>query len=650
MSVLERAVAAHRAGDLAAAERGYREALERGEERVEAHQLLGVLLHRAQRPDEALEHLDAALALDADHSGALANRGLVLLALQRPLEAESSFRAALERRPELVAARLNLARLLVGAGRLDEAQGWLDGQDHPDAQRLLGLVCAQRGDLAGAWRAWSATFAATADPALGRALGQLALQRGAPQEAVEPLAVALKAGQPVGALLADALVQGARCEDDEVLALLLRDPRVDAQRVEPMVGRRLRPLEGEALRRSPLLRDVLIHAVVSHPEDRARLHDLVDMAREADDVRLAEALAVQAWLTEHAEPLEPLRVVAIEALPDGPTREALMAVAAPPSVVSDALPTLRRVAIDEPAEEDPASIPTLTAIDDATSRDVAAMYEENPYPRRVGIHRPDPSALAARLRALGLQPPQDRPLKVLVAGCGTGQHPLQTVARYGDVDVLGIDLSRRSLARGAATARRHGLDRVRFVQADLLALDLPERFDVIESVGVLHHLADPAAGLRRLVHHLAPGGAMRLGLYSERGRQDVVAARALVGEWGLRATSEGLVEARRRLLALPEDHPAHPVLYSPDFPSSTGLRDLVFHPMEHRFTPTGLAELLGGCGLRFRGFQHSRPEPAHWYRERFPEDVDQLDLARWDEVEAEHPRAFSGMYVFWCVR
>ncbi len=651
-SSLDAAVAAHRSGRLDAAEAGYRSVLRQGapNEQTEAHQLLGVLLHRLGRAQEALSELDAALAQDADHAGAWANRGLVLLALTRADDAQASFERALELRSDLSAARLNLARLLAGAGRLDEAASWLEGVDDDGARRLLGLVCLQRGDAAGAWRAWSMVFAATDDPALGRALGRLALQRGRPDEAVAPLVAAYRAGQPVGPLLADAVVQGAPCEDPAVLAQLLADPRVDAQRVERAVSERLRVLDDAGVWGSPLLVPWLVHTVVQHPDDRSRLHAWLARALQTGDVAVAEALAVQAWLTEHADPPLPALVRSIDDLPTGPLREALQAVCRPPQAVTTALPTLHRVAIREPDEEVAllASVPALTAIADPTSQDVAAMYEEHPYPRRVGVHRPEPTSLAARLQGLGLTLPEDRPLSLLVAGAGTGQHPLQTVARYADVEVLAIDLSRRSLARGAAAAQRHGLHRVRFAQADLLELDLPQRFDVIESVGVLHHLADPEAGARALVSHLAPTGALRLGLYSERGRQDVVAARALLQEWGLRPTVTGLVEARRRLLALPKDHPARPVVFSPDFPSSTGLRDLVFHPMEHRFTPVELQEFLQRLELRFLGFQHARPEPARWYAERWPDDTDQRDLTRWDEVEAAHPRTFSGMFVFWC--
>ena len=97
MTLLERAMAAHRRGELADAEAGYRQVLAGADEAdgVEAHQLLGVLLHRKGSHAEALEHLDRALALDAEHAGAHANRGLVLQALGRLSDAQQAFLDAL---------------------------------------------------------------------------------------------------------------------------------------------------------------------------------------------------------------------------------------------------------------------------------------------------------------------------------------------------------------------------------------------------------------------------------------------------------------------------------------------------------------------------------------------------------------------------
>jgi hypothetical protein len=74
----------------------------------------------------------------------------------------------------------------------------------------------------------------------------------------------------------------------------------------------------------------------------------------------------------------------------------------------------------------------------------------------------------------------------------------------------------------------------------------------------------------------------------------------------------------------------------------------VFHVREHRYTLPRLAHELDVLGLDLLGFQHANPAVPALYRDRWPHDVRQIDLDRWEQLETEHPRIFSGMYVFWC--
>ena len=46
-------------------------------------------------------------------------------------------------------------------------------------------------------------------------------------------------------------------------------------------------------------------------------------------------------------------------------------------------------------------------------------------------------------------------------------------------------------------------------------IDKKEKFDIIESAGVLHHMSEPMTGWRVLTDLLKPSGLMRIGLYSE---------------------------------------------------------------------------------------------------------------------------------------
>src|SRR6185312_7731228 len=127
---------------------------------------------------------------------------------------------------------------------------------------------------------------------------------------------------------------------------------------------------------------------------------------------------------------------------------------------------------------------------------------------------------------------------ILVAGCGTGQHPIELALRLKDADVLAIDLSLASLAYAQRQSEALGLN-IRYAQADILRLaDTGLHFDLIESSGVLHHMADPFAGWRALLSMLRPGGVMQVGLYSTTARRDIAAARALIAERGYGPTPE----------------------------------------------------------------------------------------------------------------
>src|SRR6185295_3717387 len=135
----------------------------------------------------------------------------------------------------------------------------------------------------------------------------------------------------------------------------------------------------------------------------------------------------------------------------------------------------------------------------------------------------------------------DAPARILVAGCGTGRHPIGTARRFPESSILAVDLSLTSLAYAVRKTRELGIRNIDYRQADLLLLGaLPERFDVVDCTGVLHHLEDPVAGWRVLCSLLRPGGVMRVGLYSELARRHVVRARELIATSGFAPTPSGI--------------------------------------------------------------------------------------------------------------
>jgi len=111
-------------------------------------------------------------------------------------------------------------------------------------------------------------------------------------------------------------------------------------------------------------------------------------------------------------------------------------------------------------------------------------------------------------------------------------------------------------------------------------------------------LSDPAGRLARIAQAAAPGGLMRIGLYSEIARADIVAGRQVIAQHGFDATAAGIRRSRHEML---ESLPA--LARFPDFYSISGCRDLLFHVQEHRFSIPQIREFLTAENLSFIGFE-----------------------------------------------
>ena len=321
----------------------------------------------------------------------------------------------------------------------------------------------------------------------------------------------------------------------------------------------------------------------------------------------------------------------------------------------DAVATLLVQQIGEPLEERQyrSGIPRLTTVENDVSRLVQKQYEENPYPRWVKsppggeivtidafVRRHYPFAPSSSLGKNG-------EIDILIAGCGTGQHSIETARQYRGARVLAIDLSLTSLCYAKRKTHEVGLENIEYAQADIMRLGtIGKVFDVVESVGVLHHLADPIAGWRVLLSLLRPGGFMRLGLYSKLARQHIVAARHYISQQGYAGNAEDIRQCRQELISMENSWDWERLSTSRDFYGMSTCRDLLFHVQEHCFSLPQLKECLGDLGADFIGFSHE-PHVIKKYKDRFPDDKSMTNLNLWNIFENENPNTFAGMYQFW---
>jgi SAM-dependent methyltransferase len=298
-----------------------------------------------------------------------------------------------------------------------------------------------------------------------------------------------------------------------------------------------------------------------------------------------------------------------------------------------------------------AAIPQLSPIEDATSRRVAGQYEAHPYPRWTSMQAPVEDSAGSMLERYF--PPaaltfRDRPFKVLIAGAGTGMQAIAAAIRYGPrADVLAVDLSRRSLAYAKAKADLYGVKNIRFAQGDLLNLPVPADgpFDIIEALGVLHHMAEPFKGWQALLQLLRPGGLILTGLYSAVARRNIAELRSEAGYPG--PGCDDAVARRYRAGLMDRTDGASTLKQSHDFYTLSDFRDLVLHEHERPVFLSEVEAFLAQNGLTFRGF--SLPQLfMEGFHQAYPGDGWPGALGNWAAFEEKHPRIFDSMYQLWC--
>ena len=622
---------------------------------VDAAELFAEALrqHQLGRMFDAEALCRAVLSREARHAGALHLLGVI--AMQRGLfeEAVGHFGKAAEIRPDVAIGHHSLGNALAAAGRPEAAAVAIErtlalAPDFAEAHKDLGLTLMAQGRFKDASKSFARALRLVPE------LAENAADTVATLLAVNP---ALRDGVARAAAAWPDLLTIEQMLGASGLAALADD----AMLLAVLKGTTVRDVALERFLTS--IRAAVLKQAGGQPDDDTALEFLCALARQCfnDEYVFAES-------PEQTDLVEPIWASLIEALDQGaaiaPVR--LVAVASYRPLAS--LPEARRL-LDRPwpapldelltqqirETDDEKSLaeamPRLTAIGGEGGAAVRQQYEENPYPRWVvAPSRQDPIAideyLKRRFPLAPLRPLGDRTLDVLIAGCGTGEHSIGTARRFKSVKVLAIDFSLASLAYAQRKTRELGLGNVEYGQADVLeAGSIGRSFDVIDASGVLHHLADPTAGWQALLRLLRPGGLMRVGLYSERGRSDIVAARRFIAERGLAATAADIRRSRQELLAA-----SHRALVKyPDFFSTSGCRDLLFHVREHRLDIPQIKELLRANNLTFLGFELDAGVLRD-YAAQHPGDAPMTDLDGWDAFERRRPDTFAGMYQFWCQR
>jgi tetratricopeptide (TPR) repeat protein/2-polyprenyl-3-methyl-5-hydroxy-6-metoxy-1,4-benzoquinol methylase len=682
-------------GEHDSALRNYQVAVDIDPNFANAFVAMGNLLDSLGRTSEARASYERALATNPDDAGIHFNVALLDMAEMRCEDAAESLRRAVKLQPDYAAAHYQLGRMLNTLGRLDAAEAslrtaWsLAPETEPILYDLAAVLLARSkspeavqlmlGSLERA-PSWQLKTAFAACVMRSRFENYDArLQRALTTAISEPWASPYQLCWPA-------------------LSLIMLDPRIAGcvqaanQKWPTRVPKTsLFGAHGlTTLAADPLVRAVLTAAPVNTIEFERFLtvarRALLEIATsekppDASDIAALQfysALTQQCFINEYIFDYEDNEASAaaacraqLLALVDTDTTVPpllLLAVAAyfPLHTLPEPTRLLRtsqqspvgevlRQQVREPLEEMAlrSEVECLTPITHGISEKVREQYEHNPYPRwvKLPIHEPALHFNAELRRTFPLARftplHNDSSPEMLIAGCGTGSQPILAAQRFRGVRVLAVDLSLGSIGYAVRKTRELGITNIQYAQADILELTgLARTFDVIASVGVLHHLADPFIGWRNLLSKLRAGGFMQLGFYSELARRHVVKAREFIATRGYTSTPDDIRRFRRDIAGLNAGVELQWMSQTQDFYSTSECRDLAFHVQEHCLTLDQIGSFVSEAGLHFIGFELD-PRVLQQYRTRFTDDPAGVNLTNWARFEADNPDTFVGMYQFW---
>ena len=495
------AIRHHQAGRLSEAVRRYHQILAVNPRPYpEVHGNLGLVLLQQGKLDEAATSYRRALELRPNDIEGLLNLGNILGDLGKPHEAIACYRKALAFRPDFAEAHNSLGATLSGMGRLDEAVGSYRRalEIRPDfvmALNNLGSALLAQGNPAAALDAAKRSLQIEeADETKGLLVSCLSRMRGVTTDtALRPLMVRALSehwGWPsslmrvcIDLIRLDHDIAGqtplgadglaALAADTLLSALLDAAPicDVEMERFLTMARRALLDAAGEPIGCADAI------GFYSALARQCFINEYV-FAATADEIRKASDLRDLLSATlETGAAVPVLWLVAVAAyfpLHSLPLAGRLLERSAPREIAA-----LLTQQVREPAEERwiRATIPRLTDIEDDVSLLVQRQYEENPYPRWIRV----PPARQAQTvsRPICVRPfhwpyfdrsPAGSRMEILVAGCGTGQQSIRAFQQFPTARILAVDLSRSSLAYAIRKTCELGVSSIEYAQADVLKL------------------------------------------------------------------------------------------------------------------------------------------------------------------------------------
>lgn len=152
---------------------------------------------------------------------------------------------------------------------------------------------------------------------------------------------------------------------------------------------------------------------------------------------------------------------------------------------------------------------------------VQQMYTGHPFPNTSIVNTYWAHPHREYLSAKGVFRDGGAGLSILEGGCGTGEKLVAHAKTFPKARLSALDLTPASIEVARFHVKEFGADNVDQIKQANLMEPLPfepESFDVVYSIGVIHHTPDPALAMKNLAHLVKPGGYLFFWVYGAPGQ------------------------------------------------------------------------------------------------------------------------------------
>lgn len=156
-------------------------------------------------------------------------------------------------------------------------------------------------------------------------------------------------------------------------------------------------------------------------------------------------------------------------------------------------------------------------------QEIKEFYNKYQYPKAnqytSNQKRTNKKIILGILRIAGLKEKDLKGKRILDAGCGTGEKSI-FFAKARAKEVVAIDFSKGQLEEARKKANKDKVKNIVFKEKDILKDNLSDlgKFDIIVSLGVLHHTENPKKAFALILGQLKQNGIIIIGLYHKHSR------------------------------------------------------------------------------------------------------------------------------------